>query len=73
MFAEWDYSSLEVISLVVKHVVVLLKSYMPDVDLELLRKEYQCKDDDEWDALIEGVFDAAQHFVSKYDFPVAND
>jgi hypothetical protein len=27
----------------------------------------------EWDALIEGVFDAAQHFVSEYDFSVAND
>jgi hypothetical protein len=45
MFAERDYSSSEVISLIVKHVVALLKSYVPDVDPELLHKEYRCKDD----------------------------
>jgi hypothetical protein len=32
-----------------------------------------CKDDYKRDALIEGVFEAAQHFVSKYDFSMAND
>jgi hypothetical protein len=54
----------------VVHVVALLKSYMPDVDPELLRKEYRCKDDDKWDTLIEDAFDVAQH---EYDFSVAND
>jgi hypothetical protein len=73
MFVERDYSSSEVIYSAVAHAVVLLKSYMPDVDPELLHKEYQCKDDDERDALIEGTFDAAQHFVSEYDFYLAND
>jgi hypothetical protein len=74
MFTERDYSSSEVISSVVAHAVALLKSYVSDLDPELLCKEYPCKDDDKWDALIEGVFDAAQHFVSKYDFlwPVIN-
>jgi hypothetical protein len=55
MFTEWDYSLSEVISSTVAHAVTLLKSYMPDVDPELLRKEYRCKDDDERDALIESA------------------
>jgi hypothetical protein len=73
MFAEWDYSSSEVIPSVVVYTVALLKSYVPDLDPELLRKEYQYKDGDEWDAITEGVLDATQHFVSEYDFFVAND
>jgi hypothetical protein len=40
MFTERDWSSSEVISSIVAHVVALLKSYMPDIDPELLRKEY---------------------------------
>jgi hypothetical protein len=55
------------------HAVAFLKNYVPDLDLKLLRKEYQCKDDDERDALTEGVFHAAQHFVSQYDLFVASD
>jgi hypothetical protein len=70
---ERDYYSSEVISSTVAHVVALLKSYMPNIDPELIRKEYQCKDDDERDALIEGVFDAAKHFIFEYDFSVANN
>jgi hypothetical protein len=41
MFTERDHSSLEVISLVVAHVVALLNNYVPDLDPELLRKDYQ--------------------------------
>jgi hypothetical protein len=70
---ERDYYSSEVISSTVAHVVALLKSYMPNIDPELIHKEYQCKDDDERDALIEGVFDAAKHFIFEYDFSVANN
>jgi hypothetical protein len=73
MFTERDHSSSEVISLVVAHVVALLNNYVRDLDPELLRKDYQWKDDDERIALIVGVFDAAQHFVSEYEFFVAND
>jgi hypothetical protein len=41
MFTERDHSSSEVISLVVAHVVALLNNYVPDLDPELLRKDYQ--------------------------------
>jgi hypothetical protein len=40
MLSERDYSSSAVISSVVAHTVALLKSYVPDLDLELLRKDY---------------------------------
>jgi hypothetical protein len=73
MFTERDYSLSEVISSTVAHAVTLLKSYMPDVDPELLRKEYRCKDDDERDALIESAFDAAQHLLYEYDFSMPNN
>jgi hypothetical protein len=73
MFAEWDYSSSEVIASSVAHAVALLKSHIPDLDPELLCKDYRCETDAERDALIDGSFDAAQHFVSEYDFSVAND
>jgi hypothetical protein len=59
MFTKQYYSSLEVISLAVAHMVTMPKSHMPYLDLELLCKEYRCKDDDERDALVEGVFDTA--------------
>jgi uncharacterized protein (DUF3084 family) len=51
MFAEWDFSSSEVISSAVAYAVALLKSYTSDLDVELFCKEYQCKDDAERDAL----------------------
>jgi hypothetical protein len=72
MFAECDTSS-EVIASAVAHIVALLKSHAPDLDPEILHKEYQCKTDANRDALIEGAFYAAQHFVSEYDFSMAND
>jgi hypothetical protein len=40
MLFEHDYSSSTVISSVVAHVVALLKSYVPDLDPELLHKDY---------------------------------
>jgi hypothetical protein len=40
MLFKHDYSSSTVISSVVAHVVALLKSYVPDLDPELLHKDY---------------------------------
>jgi hypothetical protein len=57
MLVERDYSSSAVISSAMVHVVVLLKSYTPSLDTELLRKEYRCKDDKERDGLIDSVFE----------------
>jgi hypothetical protein len=73
MLAKRDYSSSVVISSVVAHAVVLLKSYTPDLDPKLLRKEYRCEDDGEWDTLIDSVFETTQHFVSQYDFSMVDD
>jgi hypothetical protein len=64
MISERDYSSSVVISSAVAHAVALLKSYMPDLDIVLLRWDYPFDDGDEWDALIDIIYDTAQHFVS---------
>jgi hypothetical protein len=61
---ERDYSSSVVVSSAVAHAVAPLKSYMPDLDIELLRWDYPFDDDDEQDALIDSVYDTDQHFVS---------
>jgi hypothetical protein len=75
MISKCDYSSSVVIPSVVAHVVALLKSYFPDLDLELLHKDYPFGDDEEheWDALINNAYDFAQYFMSQYDFSMAND
>jgi hypothetical protein len=73
MLSECDYSSSTVISLAVAHVVALLKSHVTDLDTELLRRDFPFDDDEEWDALIDSVYDTAQHFVSQYDFSTVND
>jgi hypothetical protein len=66
MLSEWDYSSSVVIFSVVAHAVVLLKSYVPDLDQKLLCKDYPFGDDEEQeqDALINSVYDPAQFFMS---------
>jgi hypothetical protein len=70
---ERDYSSSVLISFVVAHTVALLKSYTSDLDTELLRKDYPFDDDEEWDVLIDSVYDTTQHFISQYDFSVVID
>jgi hypothetical protein len=67
MLSERDYSSSTVIY------VPPLKSYVPNLYPELLRKDYPFEDDDEWDTLIDSVYDTIQYFVSQYDFSVVND
>jgi hypothetical protein len=73
MLSEHDYSSSVMISSVVAHAVPLLKSYLSDLDIELLQQDYPFDDDEERDALIDSVYDTAQHFMSQYDFCVVND
>jgi hypothetical protein len=73
MLSECDYSSSVMIYSAVAHTVALLKSYMPDLDTELLRTDYPFDDDEKWDALIDSEYDTTQHFVSQYDFSVVND
>jgi hypothetical protein len=64
MLSEHDYSSSAVVSLAVAHAVALLKSYTSDLDTELLRRDYPFEDDDEWDTLIDSMYDTTQHFMS---------
>jgi hypothetical protein len=68
-----DFSSSAAISLIVGLVVALLKSYMPELDTELLRRDFPFDDDEEQGELINSVYDMAQHFVSQYDFSIIND
>jgi hypothetical protein len=63
MLSECDYSSSAVVSLAVAHVVALLKSYTPDLDIELLCRDYPFEDDDERDTLIDSMYDTTQHFM----------
>jgi hypothetical protein len=56
-----------VISSAVANVVSLFKNHLPDLDVEILRKDFTI-DDVEQEALANSVYDAAHDFVSLYDF-----
>jgi hypothetical protein len=73
MLSEHDYSSSTVISLAVAHAVALRKSYIPNIDPELLHRDYPFEEDEERDALIDSLYETAQYFVTQYDFSVIND
>jgi hypothetical protein len=60
-------SSNMMISSVVAHVVTMFKNHLPDLNMEILHKDFTV-DDAEHEALVSSVFDAAQDFVSSYDF-----
>jgi hypothetical protein len=55
------------ISSAVSHAVALLKNHLPDLNVELLRQDF-IVDDVERETLISNAFDAAQDFVSSYNF-----
>jgi hypothetical protein len=55
------------ISSVVAHDVVLFKNHLPDLNMELLCQDFTV-DDAECETLVSSAFDAAQDFVSSYDF-----
>jgi hypothetical protein len=46
---------------------VLFKNHLPDLNMELLRQDFTV-DDAERETLVSSAFDAAQYFVSSYDF-----
>jgi hypothetical protein len=46
--------------------MALLISYKLDLDTELLGRDYPFDDDEDWDALIDSVYDTTKHFVSQY-------
>jgi hypothetical protein len=55
------------ISSTVAHAVVLFKNHLHDLDMELLHQVFNM-DDAEHETLVSSTFDAAQDFVSSYDF-----
>jgi DNA repair exonuclease SbcCD ATPase subunit len=55
------------ISSAVTHDVALFKNHLPDLNMELLRQDFTT-DDAEREILVSSAFDAAQDFVSSYDF-----
>jgi hypothetical protein len=52
---------------VVAHVAALFKNHLPGLNLELLHQDFTV-DDVEHETLVSRAFDAAQDFVSSYDF-----
>jgi hypothetical protein len=52
--------------------MALLKSHMPDFDVEILRREFPINDEEK-DATVDSVYDTAQHFVSQYDLSALNE
>jgi hypothetical protein len=47
--------------------MALLKSHLPNIDVELLRKDFAVNEA-EREALTSGAYDAAHEFTSSYDF-----
>jgi hypothetical protein len=65
--AKRDRSANLMISSVVAHIVALFKNHLSGLNVEILRQDFAV-DDTEREALVSSVFDAAQDFVSSYDF-----
>jgi chromosome segregation ATPase len=55
------------ISSMVAHAAALFKNHLPDMNMELLRQDFTV-DNTERETLVSSAFDAAQDFVSSYDF-----
>jgi hypothetical protein len=68
--SKWELSSSTVISSAVANDVALFKNHLPDLDVEILHKDFTI-DDVEREALANSAYDAAHDFVSLYDFPTS--
>jgi hypothetical protein len=60
-------SSTLMISTTVANAIALLKSHLPDFDVELLRKDFAV-DEAKHEALTNGAYHATHEFASSYDF-----
>jgi hypothetical protein len=60
-------SSILMISMAMANAMALLKSHLPNLDVELLRKDIVV-DEAEHEALTNGAYDAAHEFALSYDF-----
>jgi hypothetical protein len=66
LFKREDYSVLMILT-VVANAMALLKSHLPNLDVELLLKDFTV-DEVECEALTNGAYDATHEFASSYDF-----
>jgi hypothetical protein len=55
------------ISSAVAHAATLFKNHLPNLNMELLCQDFTV-DDAEHETLVSNAFDAAQDFISSYDF-----
>jgi hypothetical protein len=55
------------ISSAVAHTAALFKNHLPNLNMEILRQDFTV-DDAERETLVSSAFDAAQDFISSYDF-----
>jgi hypothetical protein len=55
------------ISSAVGNAMELMKNYLPNLDVEILRKDFTI-DDAVWETLVNSTYDATRDFVSLYDF-----
>jgi hypothetical protein len=55
------------ISSAVTHATMLFNNHLPDLNMELLRQNFTV-DDAERETLVSSAFDAAQDFISSYNF-----
>jgi hypothetical protein len=62
-----EVSSSMVISLVVANAMTLMKNHLSDLDMEILHKDFTV-DDPERETLVNNAYDAAQDFISLYNF-----
>jgi hypothetical protein len=62
-----ELSSSIVISSAVANAMALVKNHLPDLDMEILCKDF-IDDDAERETLVNSAYDAAHDFVSLYDF-----
>jgi hypothetical protein len=67
VLSKHEASSSMVITLAVANATSLFKSHTPDLDMEILRKDFPI-DDAEREALAHSAYDATHDFVSLYDF-----
>jgi hypothetical protein len=65
--AKREGSTNMMISSAVTHTAALFKNHLPNLNMEILRQDFTV-DDAEREALVSSAFDAAQDFVSSYDF-----
>jgi hypothetical protein len=67
MLSRHEDSSVLMISMVVANAMALLKSHLPDLDVDLLCKDFAV-DEAECEVLTSGAYNAAHEFASSYDF-----